>query len=308
MREVLRDARKSAEAHLAFFNRFQPDSLVIFNDIYLEAEAVGMELEFPEDDISRPKGVLLEDKSKLSGLRVPDPKKEGRIPYYFEVCQRIAEQVQEIVPVGPGHCGPWNLAMHLRGVEKLLIDTMQDPEFVHDLMKFTTNVVQVMGDAMIEAGFGPSIAEACASCTLISPQIYRDFIKPYHKELLDYFRAKRAPVPIHVCGFIDPIMEDMISAGFNFISIDAPSSLDRMVELSGGRVIIMGNVQTSLFTLGSHEEMEKAARNCIDTAAADNHFILCSGCEIPRDSTMEVIEYFFQCGHKYGAEYLAGLS
>jgi uroporphyrinogen decarboxylase len=51
IREILTDARKSAAAHLAFHDRFKPDSLVIYNDIYLEAEAVGCELEFPEDRI-----------------------------------------------------------------------------------------------------------------------------------------------------------------------------------------------------------------------------------------------------------------
>lgn len=49
VREILTDARKSAEAHLAFHERFRPDSLIVYNDIYLEAEAVGCELEFPDD-------------------------------------------------------------------------------------------------------------------------------------------------------------------------------------------------------------------------------------------------------------------
>ena len=43
VREILTDAPKSAEAHLAFYRRFEPDSLIIYNDIYLEAEAIGRE-------------------------------------------------------------------------------------------------------------------------------------------------------------------------------------------------------------------------------------------------------------------------
>lgn len=41
IREILTDAKKSAEAHLAFFDRFKPDSLIVYNDIFLEAEAIG---------------------------------------------------------------------------------------------------------------------------------------------------------------------------------------------------------------------------------------------------------------------------
>jgi uroporphyrinogen-III decarboxylase len=40
VKEILTDAKKSAEAHVAFHNRFRPDSVIVYNDIYLEAEAV----------------------------------------------------------------------------------------------------------------------------------------------------------------------------------------------------------------------------------------------------------------------------
>jgi len=49
VKEILQDAKKSAEAHLAFYDRFAPDSVIIYNDIYLEVEALGCELEFPMD-------------------------------------------------------------------------------------------------------------------------------------------------------------------------------------------------------------------------------------------------------------------
>ena len=122
VREILTDARKSAAAHLAFHDRFKPDSLVVYNDIYLEAEAVGCELEFPEDRISHPKGILLEDKTQLARLRVPDPRKDGRIPYFIEVCQRVSDQIHKTTALGLGQSGPWNIAMHLRGAEALLME------------------------------------------------------------------------------------------------------------------------------------------------------------------------------------------
>ena len=253
VREILTDARKSAEAHLAFYERFQPDSIVVYNDVYLELEAIGCELEFPEDNISHPKATLLEEKSQLAGLKVPDPKKDGRLPYYMEVCERVSSQVRKRAAVGLGHSGPWNLAMNLRGVEQLLMEALEEPDFVHELMKFTTEVVRTYGDAIIEAGFAPSLGEASASCSLISPQIYQDFIKPYHKELCDYFRSKKVPMALHICGYMDPIMEDVIDTGINFISLDAPSSLKKLVDLSMGKVTIMGNVLTRLFASGTRE-------------------------------------------------------
>jgi len=37
VKEILTDAKKSADAHLAFYERFQPDSLIIYNDISIGA-------------------------------------------------------------------------------------------------------------------------------------------------------------------------------------------------------------------------------------------------------------------------------
>lgn len=307
VREILTDAKKSAEAHLEFYKRFKPDSLIVYNDIYLELEALGCELEFPEDNISHPKGPLLEDRSQLARLKVPDPKKDGRLPYFIELCERVSTEVRKTATMGLGQAGPWNLAMHLRGTEKLLVDDLMDPEFVHELMRFTTEVVRAVGDALIEAGFAPSLGEATASCSLISPQIYRDFVKPYHKELRDYFLSKKVPMAIHICGFIDPIMEDVLDTGINFISLDAPSSLKKLVDLSNGKVTIMGNVPTALFASGTAGEMEEAVSTCLETAAGGSGYILSSGCEIPYNSTEDRIEQFFKQGHQMGRKFVSRL-
>ena len=307
VKEILTDAQKSAEAHLAFYDRFKPDSLIIYNDIYLEAEAVGCALEFPEHQISHPKTVLVQEKGDLVGLDVPNPRKDARLPYYIEVCEKVSSQVRKEAAIGLGQSGPWNLAMHLRGAESLLTDTVTDTPFVHDLMRFTTEVVQKMGDAFIEAGFSPSIGEAYASCSLISPQIYKDFIKPYHQQLCDYFKSKKAFMSLHICGETDPIMEDIVETGIAFFSLDAPSSLKRLLEIAAGKFPIMGNVPTTLFSSGTREEMESAIRHCIDTAAEGSGYILASGCEIPLDSTEDRVSHFFEYGHQYGREFMMKL-
>ncbi|MBT8370488.1 MAG: uroporphyrinogen decarboxylase family protein [Deltaproteobacteria bacterium] len=308
VREILTDARKSATAHLAFYDRFKPDSLIVYNDIYLEAEAIGCELEFPENAISHPKTLLLENKSLLARLKVPDPKRDARIPYFIEVCERVSTHVREAAAVGLGHSGPWNIAMHLRGVESLLLDTFSDPAFVHELMKFSTEVVRTVGDALIEAGFSPSLGEATASCSLISPQIYHEFIKPYHKELCSYFRSKKRVMSLHICGKIDPIMEGILETGIYLLSLDAGSSLQKLTQLADRKLVIMGNVPTTHFSSGTRKEMETSIRHCIKTAAEKGGYILASGCEIPFDSTEDRIEHFFEYSRQYGQEYMAELN
>jgi uroporphyrinogen decarboxylase len=307
VKEILTDARKSAEAHLAFYERFQPDSLIIYNDIYLELEALGCELEFPDDNISHPKKPLLEEQSELGGLKVPDPKKDGRIPYFLELCERVSSKIRKNAAVGLGQSGPWNLAMHLRGAEQFLVYDLLEPDYVHGMMRFTTEVVRTMGDALVAAGFSPSLGEASASCSLISPDIYREFIKPYHKELHEYFKSKKVPMTMHICGYIDPMMEDLLETGINFISLDAPSSLEKLVDSADAKVTIMGNVPTSLFATGTREDMEAAVNHCIRVAAERGGFILASGCEIPYNSTEDRIEHFFTCARQLGRDFMTEL-
>ena len=197
--------------------------------------------------------------------------------------------------------------MHLRGAEALLMDTVDDPGFVHELMKFTTEVVRQVGDALMKAGFAPSLGEAGASCSLISPSIFKEFIKPYHRELCTYFKFQKAFMSLHICGYIDPLMEDVLETGIRFLSLDAPSSLEKIIDLSAGRLTVMGNVPTGLFVSGTREEMERAIRDCIQTAAGGSGYILASGCEIPLNSTAERVAHFFNYGRKYGREYMAKL-
>ena len=80
--------------------------------------------------------------------------------------------------------------------------------------------------------------------------------------------------------------------------------LKRLLEIVAGKIPIMGNVPTTLFSSGTREEMESAIRHCIDTAADGSGYILASGCEIPLNSTEDRVAHFFKYSHQYGHEYM----
>ena len=111
---------------------------------------------------------------------------------------------------------------------------------------------------------------------------------------------KKLNLGFHICGYIDPIMEDFLDTGVRMVSIDSASSLSKIVELSQGQAVIMGNVPTTLFSDGTKEEMEAAVKECIDTAAKGSKYFLCSGCEIPLNSRKENVGYFMDAAHKHG--------
>ncbi|MBN2381280.1 uroporphyrinogen decarboxylase family protein [bacterium] len=298
----LQDVETFVHAQFEYYQRYKPDVVVMLADLLIEAEAMGARLRFPENSICETEEYLLADKGQLKRLGVPDPSRDGRMPYFIEACQQISKEIGDSA-VGSTICGPWAVAGALRGIEALIYDTMDDPDFVHRLMELTTLVVIEFASAVRETGVGISLSEAPTSCSLISPDIYKEFIEPYYRKLVSVFKEKKTGLTIHICGYIDPIMTEVSQCGFSAISFDSPSSLAKMVEDNQGRCVLIGNISTSLFGNAQLEDMETSIRTCLETAAAGSGYILSSGCEVPLDSPLESLDFFMNTAQRYCSEY-----
>lgn len=247
---------------------------------------------------------LLKDKSRINEISFQEPKKSQTYRKYLDLCRMSAVEfgdraVQALFP------GPWTGAANFRGIENIIIDTADDPDFVHRLMRITTDLAKARGLALLETGILMVVAgDPSASCSLISPRIYREFIKPYHRELMDHLReeAKRrgAFVGLHICGYIDPIMEELMEVEPDFIEIDGPSSLKKMVEISKKRVVIRGNIPSELFLQGERDDMERTVKQCIEIAARGSAYILSHGCALPPNAPLERIRWYMEAGLRYG--------
>jgi uroporphyrinogen decarboxylase len=291
IRDILLDPDLYAKAQLAAYERYQPDVLLMMWDLLTDVEAMGNELRFPENSLCISTKLALEDKGKLSSLQVPDPTKDGRLPGYLSAVTEVNKAVTDSI-VSAVIAGPWTIAIGLRGAEPLLKDTFNDPDFVHELMRLCVRASISFGEAVALLGVGLGYSEAPASCSLISPKIYRTFVLPYHKQLVDHFKEQKVSLGLHVCGFTDPILDDIVSTGVTNISIDAPTDLAKAVEAARGKAVLIGNLSTSLFFSGSREEMKQAIRNCLDAAPWDSGYILASGCEVPGIAPPERIDWF----------------
>jgi uroporphyrinogen decarboxylase len=293
------DGKKLVEGTLAAYERFGHDAVEVSWDIMMEAEAAGAELEFRDDSIPQVKRHVLADKKNLGKMALPDPEKAGRYPLYLEACRATARGLK-----GPNLAGtvtgPWTTATGLRGAQELIFDTVDDPSFVDEMMAFTTDVTKILGAKLLQTGVSMSMGEAACSCSLISPNLYRRFIKPHHQELVRFFAEKKKGLSLHVCGYIDPIMEDLVNLGISALSLDSPSSLEKMINVSKKKIALVGNVATSLFVSGTKEEMEGAVKDCIRIGAPGGAFILSSGCELPYNATEERVLFFLEAAREYG--------
>ncbi len=76
--------------------------------------------------------------------------------------------------------------------------------------------------------------------------------------------------------------------------------LTRLKEVAKKRVVVIGNVDATLFERATKEEIEAEVRRCVDTAARDSAFILSTSCEIPPRSKPEVVGWFLEAARDYG--------
>ncbi len=299
LREFLLDPKIFVKAQVAAYERYKPDILLMMWDLLMDVEAMGNELRFPEDSMSISTKRALEDKGKLSSLKLPDPTKDGRLPGYLEALAETKKIVTDSI-VSAVIAGPWTIAIGLRGATELIMDALKDPDYVHELMRFCTQASIRFAEAVIPLGVGLGYSEAPASCSLISPEMYRTFVFPYHKQIVDHFKEKKVGLGLHICGYADPILEDMVNTGVTNISIDAPTDLAKAVEVTRGKAVLIGNVDTKLFITGSRDKMKQAIKNCIDQAPKDSGFILASGCEVPAIAPPEKIDWFMELVNELG--------
>jgi len=297
IREFLQDPKVFVKAQVAAYERYKPDIVVNQGDLLVDVEAIGNELRFPENGMCISTKVVLEDKAKFNRLQIPDPTQDGRMPNYLEVLTETKKIITEAA-VSSVLAGPWTIAIGLREANTLLRDTMKDPEYVHELMRFCTKASINFGEAVFPLKVGLAYSEAPASCTLISPPIYRKFIFPYHKQIVDHFKAKKVGVGIHICGYTDPILEDIVNTGASNISIDAPTDLGKAVQAARGKAVLIGNVDTGLFFSGTRAEMKQAIQDCLAVAPQDSGYVLCSGCEVPGVAPPEKIDWFMELANE----------
>jgi uroporphyrinogen decarboxylase len=300
---------RAITAMMNYYERYQPDVVLAYNDLAKEAEAFGCRVKYSDYVVpSIDRHVLQDDKTALARLPMPDPYKTARLPGFLEQCAALVA-AKPPTGIGAVAVGPWTIAMLLRNPETMLLDTFEDPQFIHDLMRVTTEFCRLWGDAILTTGIGLSFSEPTASISLISPDNYREFIAPYHKELVDHFKTRKAGVTTHICGTTYPIFEDLIQAGFSTVSFDLDQQADpalhvdqlaRFVDVSRGRTVAIGNVDATIFERTTREAMHAEVRRCVDTAARHSAFILSTSCEIPPRSDPEAVRWFMEAARDYG--------
>ncbi len=238
-------------------------------------------------------------KEKLPKWQVRDPREDKLFAAHLDVCAKTVEMFPDLhlqTLIG----GPWSFALELRGIEEALEDVYEDKEFLHALMRYATGTTISRSLAVVEMGITPFIGDPSAGMSVISPAVYREFVRPYHRQVVDAIHKKGGRMVFHICGYVEPILEDLVSLGIDGLSIDGPTSLERMFAVGRGKTLIVGNIDPMLFVEGTSEQMEAKVVECLGIAQKDPRYVIAPGCQIPLAAPVGNIKHFVQCCHKHG--------
>ena len=184
---------------------------------------------------------------------------------------------------------------------------MLTSQLANGLARIATDFVIVAIDMAIKVGTDVIVMPgdlAGEHNLLISPECYREYIKPYHQEIVDHAHKRGARIVKHSDGNLWPILDDFTEVGFDGIHPIQPQSMD-ILEVKkhlSGKACILGNIDCRyLLPYGSTEEVENTVRATMEKAARGGGYIISSSNSIHPGCKPENYVTMVRAAHRYGS-------
>ena len=195
----------------------------------------------------------------VSDYRFPDPTP-------CEVFGRIPDALAKAPDAFRVFCIGFSLyerAWTLRGMEDLLIDFYENPEFARQLLHSIAdfNIAQVEEALKYDFDavyFGDDWGSQKG--LQMGPELWREFILPELERMYSAVRKKGRFVMIHSCGDVDELFDDLINIGLNCFNPFQPEVMDvyQLHSRYKGKLAFHGGLSTQrLLPYGTPEEVRR---------------------------------------------------
>jgi uroporphyrinogen decarboxylase len=293
--EYREDAKKIARSHIDFARKYGLDGVLIDVDTCMEAGALGVPVDLPLDDPARiTTGLSSNIDECIDSMDVSKLYSYDRIKIKLDAVNRIKNEVgKDLLVRGNADQGPYSLAMLTLGMSEFMMQMFDNPEKVKILISRALEVHLQFHRMMIDAGADlTSFGDSSCGPDLISPAMYREFAFPFHKELARQLEKDSIPTVCHICGNLDLILEDVVSAGFPAIEIDYKTNVSRAHDIMKGKSVFFGPIDPSgVFYYGTPETMRRETKKVLDIFS-DGGLVIGAGCALPRGVPQENIQAF----------------
>jgi len=252
----------AAEVTLQPLRRFPLDAAIIFADILLPIEPMGLQLEFAKGEgpvIGNP----VSTERDVEALRTFDPKKD--LGFVQDSIRAVVRELKQTPLIGFAGA-PFTLASYMieGGYSRHFLKTKQffshNPRAWHSLMEKLAGVTAAYLEAQVEAG-ASAVQLFDSWVGILSPEDYRTLVLPYSKRALQDLTVPTIHFSTGTGGYLHLIAE----AGGDVISVDWRISLNAAWEQVPDRAI-QGNLDPASL-LKPREELLAEVRRILQQAA-----------------------------------------
>ena len=173
----------------------------------------------------------------------------------------------------------------LRGMEQFMTDMLVEPELADYMLsqmadfflQYTQMILRASKGKLDAIGLYNDLGTQISM--MISPELYRTFIKPWQKRLIALAHAQGCKVFYHSCGGILPVVEDLIEIGVDILDPLQMRAMkvspEDLYRRFGGRVTFHGGLNTQHFMPGAMpSEIAQETRHLIQALGPDGGFIM----------------------------------
>ncbi|MFA5881827.1 MAG: uroporphyrinogen decarboxylase [Eubacteriales bacterium] len=289
----------AAEVTLQPVNRLGVDAAILFADILLPLEGMGIDLAFAKNEgpvISNP----VRTGEDVENIRILDA--EEATPYVMEAIRLIRKELDGRAPLIGFSGAPFTIAsyiiegggsMEYKNCKKMM---WQAPEIWDALMEKISEVLLRYLKAQIKAG-AQAVQMFDSWVGALSPDDYETYVLPYSKYVLSGLKGEGVPV-IHFANNASSMLELVVQAGGDVIGVDWRINLDEAWKRIGYDRAIQGNLDP--FTLYAPPQLiaEKVKR-ILQMAGNRPGHIFNLGHGINKETPVENVIALVEAVHEY---------
>jgi MtaA/CmuA family methyltransferase len=293
----VRSHKLLAEAQIKTAEMFGLDYVSTISDPAREAVDYGAHIQWYDD---QPPAILeddalFQDKRTLSGFKMSDSLSGGRREDRIRGVELLRQRVGSDLFVEGWVEGPCAEASDLRGINRLMLDFSDDPAFVRDLFDLVVDGAVRFAAAQLEAG-ADIIGIGDAAASLVGPRIYKEFVWPFEKKLVDAIHGQGGKVRLHICGNTRRILNSIGELGADIVDLDFPASLQQARAEMSPQQTLAGNLDPVREVRNGSPDSIAHSLEALQQQAGER-WIVAAGCEIVRDTphdNMHAISRFAQ--------------
>lgn len=285
----------AVEVSVQPFRHLGVDAVIMFSDILIPAEAMGLELELEDAGPNLPNPVRSE--ADVKKLHTFDP--EMGTGFLMEAIRRTVKQVGPDVPVLGFAASPWTLACYMvEGKTKEGFLTVKnflyrEPKVFRELLHRIAQATIPYLKGQIRAGV-TAVQLFDTWCGELDLHDYTEFVLPAVQEVISGLGGT-VPV-IYYTKASHHLLPSVVKAGANILSVDWRVPLTELRRLAGPRVALQGNLDPAIL-FGPAEKIRSATLAIVDELGGQGH-ILNLGHGILQHTPVENAQLFIHTGQQ----------